>query len=179
VQLAQTSLDAWLCVLHTMRMFEPSVDRIKFILDEAGQSHSDEAANRICAQVRACNGLDEAIAATCAQGDLEFLAELTAFRAALAEAIMPALKARRLRSGAADLDERAERLMTQAAELFGRSAHRAVQGERALAADFQTRAMALEAYATELSDKAFQNRLEAGALEWRMSQSEALAAVAA
>lgn len=152
---------------------------VQAILRQDGRPCAADMATRVKAQIAACDGLDNAIAAASAEGDLDAMAELLHFRSALQEAVDPRLKAARLRRAALDLDDRAERLMSQAAELFGRSAYRSGQGELALAADFEARAVALEACAADLADKAFDNRLEAAGIDWQVAQADALARIAA
>lgn len=109
-------------------------------------------------------GLEPAIAALAAD-ESGLLPQLLARQAALDEAADPALRVRRLRLKAQDLETRAQPLWREASDDSGLAAGRRLRGETALAEIFERRAMATEALAADMEAEAFGLRLEAARLD--------------
>jgi hypothetical protein len=117
-------------------------------------------------EIAARGGLEPAIAALAAD-ESGLLPQLLAHRAALDEAADVALRIRRLRLRARDIDARAEPLWREAADDAGLAAARRLRGETVLAESFERRSAAAEALAAELEAEAFDLRLKAARLEAR------------
>lgn len=115
-------------------------------------------------EIAARGGLEPAIAALAAD-ESGLLPQLLALRACMDEAAEPALRVRRLRLQAQDLEARAEPLWREAAEDAGLAAARRLRGEARLAETFERRAAATETLAAELEAQAFGLRLEAARIE--------------
>ncbi len=143
----------------------PSVPDIQAVLAAAGRAISADEALSLAAEIRTRGGLEAAVTALAADESSTLLSLLLAYRAALAEAADPALRVRRLRQKARDLDARAEPLWREAAEDAGLAAARRLRGEAALAGAFERRAAAAEALAAELESEAFALRLQAAGIE--------------
>ncbi len=118
----------------------------------------------LAAEIARYGGLERAITAL-ANDASALLPEALAYRASLAEQADPARRIARLRTEAHDLDARAEPAWAEAADMHGRAAYRARQGERDLAETFLRRAHAAERFAAALEADAFAKRLEAAGLE--------------
>jgi hypothetical protein len=153
------------------------------ILAAAGRTIDIDHAERLAGEIAARGGLDAAAAALAADESSSLLSLLLAYRAALAEDAEPALRIRRLRLRAQDLDARAMPLWREAADDAGRAAARRLRGEAALADTFARRAAAAEALAAGLEADAFALRLEAARIEaghaLRLDLVEALSDMAA
>ena len=124
------------------------------------EDRSSPAAAALDREIRARGGLEPAIQALAADGS-PLLPLLLARAAALDQAADPALRARRLRVQAQDLDARAEPLWREAARDAGLGAARRLRGEVALAETFERRCAAAEALAAGLESEAFGLRLQA------------------
>ena len=152
-------------------------------LAAAGRAANPDQAGRLAEEIRARGGLEAAASALAADEASGLLSLLLAYRAALAEAVEPVLRMRRLRQRAQDLDARAEPLWREAAEDAGRAAARRLRGEAALAEIFAARAAAAEGLAAELESEAFTLRLRAARIEagqaLRLDLMEALTGLAA
>ena len=161
----------------------PSSTDIRATFVAAGRSLGPHQARRLAGEIAARGGLDAAATALAADEASELLSALLAYRAALAETADPALRVRRLKQKARDLDARAEPLWREAAEDAGRSAARRLRGEAALAETFARSAAAAEALAADLEAEAFALRLQAAHIEAgqgrRRDLIEALAGLAA
>jgi len=96
--------------------------------------------------------------------DAAALADLLAYRAALAEQADPTRRIARLRLEAEGFDARAEPIWRESAEFHGRASYRALQGEQELADQYLRRAQAAERLAAALEAEAFAKRLEASGL---------------
>jgi len=94
--------------------------------------------------------------------DAAALADLLAYRAALAEQADPTRRIARLRLEAEGFDARAEPIWRE--EFHGRASYRALQGEQELADQYLRRAQAAERLAAALEAEAFAKRLEASGL---------------
>jgi hypothetical protein len=156
---------------------------IQATLAAAGRTIDADQAQRLAEEIRARGGLDPALTALAADESSDLLNLLLAYRAAQAEAVEPALRIRRLKQRARDLDARAEPLWSEAAEDAGLAAARRLRGEPALADTFERRAAASEALAAELEAEAFALRLQATRIEAgqarRLDLMETLAGLAA
>jgi hypothetical protein len=156
---------------------------IQSILASAGRTIDADQAQRLAEEIGARGGLDDAATALAADESSALLSLLLAYRAALAEDAEPALRIRRLKLKAQDLDARAEPLWREAAEDAGLAATRRFRGETALAENFERRAAASEALAVELETEAFALRLQAARIEAgearRLDLMEALTGLAA
>ncbi|MEI9890948.1 MAG: hypothetical protein WDN45_10545 [Caulobacteraceae bacterium] len=128
---------------------------------ETHPSPHDDALDR---EIAARGGLEAAIDALAAD-ESGLLPLLLARRAAIDEAAEPALRVRRLRLKAHDLDARAEPLWREAADDAGFAAARRLRGEIALAQTFEHRSAAAEALAAALEAEAFGLRLQAARIE--------------
>jgi hypothetical protein len=161
----------------------PSPLDIQAILAAAGRTVDADQGLRLAEEIRARAGLEAAITALAADESSNLLSLLLALRAALAEAAEPALRVRRLRRKAQDLDARAGPLWREAAEDAGLAAARRLRGEAALAATFERRTAAAETLAAELESEAFALRLQAAQIEAeqarRQDLTEALSGLAA
>lgn len=142
-----------------------------------------DQAQRLAEEISARGGLEAAASALAADEPSNLLSLLLAHRAALAEAAEPALRIRRLRRKAQDLEVRAEPLWREAAEDAGLAAARRLRGETALAETFERRSTAAETLAAELEAEAFALRIEAARIEAaearRLDLMEALTGLAA
>ncbi|HEY4029972.1 MAG TPA: hypothetical protein VGM25_06485 [Caulobacteraceae bacterium] len=138
---------------------------IQAALAAAGRAIDADQAQVLAEEVRARGGLGAAVTALAADESSALLSLLLAYRAALAEAAEPALRARRLIRKARDLDARAEPLWREGAQDAGLAASRRLKGETALADALARRAAAAETLAAELEAQAFALRLEAARIE--------------
>lgn len=156
---------------------------IQAALAAAGRAIGADQARVLADEIQARGGLDAAAGALAADESSGLLSLLLAYRSATAEATEPAMRVRRLRQKARDLDARAEPLWREAAEDAGLAAARRLRGEAALAETFERRAAATEAFAAELEAEAFALRLKAAQIEAgqarRQGLAEALAGLAA
>jgi hypothetical protein len=148
---------------------------IQAALAAAGRDIEADQARRLAEEIGARGGLEAAVTALAAD-ESSLLSLLLAYRAALAEAAEPALRVRRLRRRARDLDARAEPLWREAAEDAGRAAARRLRGEIALADTFARRAAAAEALAAELEAGAFALRLQAAQIDAEQARRQDLMA---
>jgi hypothetical protein len=130
----------------------------------AGRQACPQAAERIAREIETYGDIDRAAAALAHDEAQGLLAEILAYRTALAEQADPRRRIARLQQDAADLDARAEPLWAEAAEFAGRASFRGRQGEAELAALFQQKADVAERLAAELEAQAFAKRLEAARL---------------
>jgi hypothetical protein len=126
-------------------------------------------------EIAARGGLEPAIAALAAD-ESGLLPQLLAWRASLEEDADPALRIRRFRMRAQDIEARAEPLWREGAEDAGLAAARRSRGEIALAETFERRAAAAEALAAELESEAFALRLQAARLEAELARRQDLLA---
>ena len=138
---------------------------IQIALAAAGRTLDLGQAHVLAGEIQARGGLDAAVAALVADESSGLLSLLLAYRAALAETAEPALRVRRLRLSAQDIDNRAKPLWCEAAQDAGRAAARRLKGETALAETFERRAAAAETLAAELEAEAFALRLQAARIE--------------
>jgi hypothetical protein len=141
-----------------------TADDVLNALQATGRPAGAEAARRIAEEIQVYGGLDLAIAALANDEAATALAELLAYRAALAEQAAPARRIARLRLEAEGLDARAEPIWAEAAEFHGRAAYRALQGEQELADQYLGRAQAAERLAAAFEAEALAKRLQASAL---------------
>lgn len=161
----------------------PSPLDIQAVLVAAAAAVDADQAVRLASEIVARGGVEAAVAALATDESSNLLSLLLAYRAALAEAAEPALRVRRLRRKAQDLDARAEALWREAAQDAGLAAARRLRDEAALAETFQRRAAAAEALASEIECEAFALRLQAAQIEAehgrRQGLTEALTGLAA
>jgi hypothetical protein len=151
---------------HTygVRDDHPCAQQIRAVLTAAGRTVDPAQAQALAREIAARGG-PSATAAALAVDESALLPLLLAYRAALEEAEAPALKLRRLRQRACDLDARAEPLWREAASDAGLAAARRLRGEPALAESFARRSAAAEALAAELEAEAFTLRVQAARIE--------------
>lgn len=155
----------------------PSPLDIQAVLAAAGRATSPDQVQRLAEEIRARDGVEAAAAALAADESAGLLSLLLAYRAALAEAAEPALRVRRLRQKAQDLDARAEPLWREAAEDAGLAAARRLRDEIALAETFERRAAAAETLASELEAEAFALRVQATRIEAQQARRQDLIGV--
>jgi hypothetical protein len=156
------------------RTSSPSPLDIQAALAAAGRDIGPDQARLLAEEIGARGDLDRAVAALAADESSSLLSLLLAYRAALAEAVEPVLRARRFRRMAQDLDARAEPLWREAAQDAGRAAARRLRGEAALADTFARRAAAAETLACELEAQAFALRLQAVRVEAELARRQDL-----
>jgi hypothetical protein len=152
----------------------PSALDLRVALAAAGRAIDPDEARALAEEIDARGGLDAAVTALAADESSALLSLLLAYRATVAEAAEPGLRARRLRRRARDIDARAEPLWREAAEDAGRAAARRLRGETALADTFFRRAAAAETLAAELEAEAFALRLEAQQIEAEQARRRGL-----
>ena len=145
-------------------MSHETADDVLNTLRTAGRPATAECAVRIINDIRAYGGLDPAIAALANDEAASALADLLAYRAALAEQADPARRIARLRLEAEGLDARAEPMWAESAQFHGRAAYRALRGDPELADQYLRRAQGAEGLAAALEAEAFAKRLEAAGL---------------
>lgn len=144
-----------------------------------GRRCSDVPAQTVADAIAAAGGLEPAVALAAHDDRCGLLAALLALRAEAEEEADPKLRVARLRTRAAALDDRAERLFEQAAEFFGKAAFRRLRDEGDLGDVFSRRAEAFEAGGVDLAEQACDLRLEAGMLEGRLARAAGIAVIAA
>jgi hypothetical protein len=154
----------------------PTPADVRDALAATGRATGPETAEAVCRVIAACGCIDRAAAALAHEEAYGLLAQLLAYRAALAEQSDPALRIARLHREAADLDARAQPLWVESAEFAGKAAHRRLQGETDLAALFQRRTEAAERVAADLEAQAFARRLEAAGLHASLARHADLSA---
>ena len=142
-----------------MRQDHPSAFDIAIALAYAGRAVESDLPLALAEEIRARGGIDAACTALAAD-ESPLLSLLLAYRAVIGETAEPALRLRRLRSRAQDLETRAEALWREAADDAGLAAGRRLRGEPVLAETFERRAAAAETLAAELEAEAFALRLE-------------------
>ena len=145
-------------------MSHQTTDDVLNTLQTTGRPASLEGARRIINEIGAYGGLDRAIAALANDEAAAALADLLAYRAALAEQADPARRIARLHLEAKGLDVRAEPMWAEAAQFHGRAVYRAQQGDPDLADQYLRRAQGVEGLAAALESEAFAKRLEAAGL---------------
>lgn len=154
-------------------VLHPPLD-IQAVLAAGGRPVDPDQALALAEEIAARGGVEAAEAALAADESSSLLSLLLAYRASLAEAAEPALRARRLRQRAQDLDARAEPLWGEAAEDAGFAAARRNRGEPDLAEAFARRVVAAEALAAELETEAFSLRLQAARIEAEQARRDDL-----
>ncbi len=145
-------------------MSPETADDIIQSLQTTGLPATPERARRIADEIQVYGGLDQAIAALANEEASAALADLLAYRAALAEQADPARRIARLRVEAEGLDARAEPMWAESAQFHGRAAYRALQGDPELADQYLSRAQAAERLAAALEAEALAKRLDAAGL---------------
>jgi hypothetical protein len=156
---------------------DPTAADVLAALTAAGRVADRDAAQAVARVIAAYGDIDRAEAALANDEAHDLLAQLLAYRAAVAELADPVLRIARLEREADGLDARAEPSWTEAAEFAGKAGFRRLQGEGELAAVFQRRTEAAERLAAALEAQAFAKRLEAAGLRAALACRAGLGAV--